>query len=204
MRLERRIPGTASSYPDDASLVRAVLEEPEDLSVWPAVGLAEAGLTPGQQAVVSTWRLDSEVRNGGFGFYFAALGEDAAPAAAQALDGLERLGAAEHRALLAAALERFRAAMPAEPEAAGRDDPGEPATEEQYGCSLRAIVGVASAPSLDDLRERMARRGRYRDALGQLFGELDAGYRALAADGRTLERYWAAYVRGHSEEFFTG
>jgi hypothetical protein len=203
MSSDRRIPDSAESYPDDRNLLAAVLEEPADLVIWPATGLAEVGLTAGQRAVVATWRLDCEVRNGGFGQYFAALGAAASAAAGEALAGLGRLGADGQQRLLVEALALFEQGWPEDPDAAQWGPPAElPATEEPYGCGLRQLAG-ASGPDLESMRERAAERRRFQRELRRIFGGLDDRYLALSRDGQALERYWVAFVRAHPGEFFS-
>jgi hypothetical protein len=203
---DRRIPDSAESYPDDRSLLQVVLEEPEGLFIWPASGLAEAGLTGGQQAVVATWRLDAEVRNGGFGGYFAALGGEARRASGEALAGLARLGAEEHRRLLATALDLFDRGLPEGPDARLRRLEAlleAPRSEEEYQAALTEVVG-ATGPDLEVMRRRGAERRAHRAELGRIFGDLDDRYLGLAREGRGLDRYWVAYVRTNPGEFFSG
>ncbi len=203
MARDRRLPGSAASYPDDRDLLVVVLAEPPDVVVWPSTGLAEAGYTAGQQAVLATWRLDVEVRNAGFGRYFAGLDAEAAAAADAALAGLRRLGAEEHRTLLVEALALLAAGVPHDPEARFRRAAraAAPLTEEQYEREVRhAVIGQAG-PSLEAVRERVGERRRWEAELRRIFGSLDDRYRALARH-RPLERVWVAYVRGHPGEFF--
>lgn len=203
MPRDRRIPGSVESYLDDRDLVAAVLEEPADLVIWPATGLAELGLTSGQRAVVSTWRLDCEVRNGGFGQYFTGLGTAASLVAREALAGLSRLGADEQQRLLTEALALFERGTPEDPAAAQRPPPEElPATEELYGCGLHQLAGVRG-PDLESMRERAAARRRFQGELRRIFGGLDDRYLALSRDGHPLERYWVAFVRTRPDEFFS-
>ena len=110
--MDRRLPGSADDYADDAHLLAAVLREPDELATWPATGLAARGFTPGQQAVAVTWRVDTEVRNGGFGL---GLGEEAEAAAHEAVAGLERLAAEAHRALLLRAVAVLGRGLPDAP-----------------------------------------------------------------------------------------
>ncbi len=200
---DRRLPESADSYPDDRGLVAAVLREPDDVLLWPAGGLTELGLTEGHAAVVATWRVDTEVRNGGFGRYFAALGADVGAHAAEALRGLERLEAAEHRLLLAAALDRLERGVPGYPERpvpeSVADEDG-PHSEARYQASLRRIVG-SLGPDLEAWRGHVAERRRWEEELHELFREMDEGWRALARVD-PLEGRWAAYVRAHPAEFF--
>ncbi|HUL60787.1 MAG TPA: DUF4375 domain-containing protein [Anaeromyxobacteraceae bacterium] len=204
MPSDRRLPGSAADYPDDANLLAAVLREPDDLVTWPATGLAAEGFTPGQQAIAATWRVDTEVRNGGFGLYFAALGPEAAEAARDALDGLERLAAHAHRELLTRALALLERGLPEAPPpfvAPSEADVQGPPSEARYEASLRRILG-ALGPDLERVRERARARRAWEEALHAVFGALDDGWRALAVDGRSLERAWVAYVRTHPREFF--
>ncbi len=204
MARDRRIPDSVGHYADDDALLRAVFEQPEDVAVWPAGGLDALGLTAGQQALVQTWRLDVEVRNGGFGEYFAALGAEALGTSAVALEALARLGATEHRRLLGEALARLDGGVPEHPDAARRRaSGGPPSSEEQYEDSVRHLVIGRAGPDMDAVRERSRERRRWAAALHARFGELDDAYRTLGEEGRPLERYWAAYVRAHPGEFFS-
>jgi hypothetical protein len=203
MPTDRRIPDSAASYPEDRNLLAAVLEEPADVVVWPAVGLAELGFTDGQRALVATWRLDCEVRNGGFGQYFAVLGSEARAAAGEALAGLARLGASEHGRLLGEALALFEQGVAEDPDAARRRLSGEPSTVgDALGCGLRPVLGV-NGPDLEAMRERDAERSRWRSEMRDIFGAVDQRYVALGRNGHALERYWVEFVRARPAEFFT-
>ncbi len=198
---DRRIHDSAESYSSDQELLHALLEDPADFEVWPVPQLEDGGFTAGQRALVFSWRLDAEVRNGGFGQYFHGLGPPARAAASEALDALVRFGAHDHQRLLAEALARFDRGMPPDP-AAGRGaaEADRPETEEQYHSAMRhAVIGVAG-PDLETVQDRLEERRRHAAELRRVFGELDDAYRAL---GRRLERYWVDYVRAHPVEFFS-
>lgn len=55
-------------------------------------------LSPKKRLIWSTWRLQGEVDNGGFGQYFTNIEDDCY--IGEALDGLTTLGATEHRNML--------------------------------------------------------------------------------------------------------
>lgn len=202
---DRRLPDALASYPDDRDLLRALLAAPAELGGWPAGGLDALGFTRGQRALAVTWALDAEVRNAGFGRWFEALGPEVGAASAEALAGLEALGAAEHRALLAAALERLRErGLPRPPDGAAwrsSPDPARPATEPEYEAQVRGLVGAAP-PALELHRARAAARRAHDARLAATFEPQDRGWRALARGGG-LEVLWAAYVRAHAAEFFS-
>ncbi len=71
---------------------------------WDRDPSALGELTPGQRAILGAWILEAEVPNGGFAQFFSNSSGAFAPAI---LEGLERLGALQHRDLLKKACALF-------------------------------------------------------------------------------------------------
>lgn len=135
-------------------------------------------VTAGQLAIFTTWWLDSEVCNGGFSQYYE---NGSGHYAAEALHGLELIGASEFSELHRQSMRIFPGSNP-------------PKRRTERVAALYRAFG--QSPDDEKGPNRESKAGKFLDALESRY------YKLLERDGDLLRRYQAAYVRSHLDEFF--